>query len=316
MNFGSARARRFTCLALTSILLFALSFPHSYSQAPTPAIISEYKVKDPNGNDVTGQPLVAGGSYSITFAVTIGATLSDQILLSTKFDKVGDRFWSLENNYPGVDTSTWQPGGSSISFRAVQGTARLTVTGKIPANVTMEKLKNDKIVHFPVKIPVLIVALQSTMGILDQKIVNVTDQTLIQYENTLKSKQTVLSSSQTLQQYLTLSQSVIERAQSLAQAGHVEEATELLGIIPATGLPTPPGVETTFLYIAAALGVVAALFAVMFVRANSNKSFIARQADDKAKKLDVLLVKATRIDKGLASEIESIKKELEDLAGR
>jgi len=58
------------------------------------------------------------------------------------------------------------------------------------------------------------------------------------------------------------------------------------------------------------------LLAVMFLRANSSKSIIARQADDKAKKLDVLLVKASRIDKSLATEIETVKKELEELARR
>jgi len=151
---------------------------------------------------------------------------------------------------------------------------------------------------------------------LDQRILNVTDQTMIQYQNVLSSKQNLLSSSQTIPQYVTLGQGIIEQAEELARVGYVEDATKILSVIPSSGLPSPPGVESTFLYIAIGIGVVAALLAVMFLRANSNKSLIARQADDKAKKLDVLLVKANRIDKSLATEIETVKKELEELARR
>lgn len=298
------------------MLLMVSSIPLSYSQAPTPAIISEFRVRDPNGNDITGTPLVAGGTYTISFSVAVGATINDQIVMSTDFEKVGDRYWTLQNNYAGVDTNTWQPGSPSIMFRAIQGTAQFTLTGKVNANITTERVKDDKTIHFPVRIRALTMALQSTSSILENRILDVTDQTLIQYETTLKSKQSLLASSQTIPQYATLAQSIIEQAQSLATAGYVEDATKLLSIIPSAGLPSPPGVESTFLYIAIGVGVVAALFAVMFMRASSAKSLIIRQTDDEAKKLDVLLVKATRIDKSLATEIETIKKELEDLARR
>ena len=302
-----------------AILAFALLFvslPYSYSQAPTPAIISDFSVKDPNGNDVTSKSLVAGGTYTFSFSVAIGTTLNDQIVMSTSLEKIGDRYWTLENNYQGVDTNTWQPGGPRVAFRAIQGTPKFTLAGKINSNMTLEIVKDGKVTHFPAKVLILSIALQSTQNVLDQKILNVTDQAIIQYQNTLDTKQNLLAGSQTIPQYVTLAQGIIEQAQALAKVGYVEDATKILSIIPSSGLPSPPGVESTFLYLAIGLGFVAALFAVMFLRANSGKSVIARQADEEAKKLDVLLVKANRIDKTLAMEIETIKKDLEALTKR
>lgn len=305
-----------TGVATLIVTLFISSIPYSYSQAPTPAIISDFTIRDPNGNDVTTKPLLAGGTYTFSFSVSIGTTLNDQIIMATSLEKIGDRYWTLENNYQGVDTNTWQPGGSRVTFRAIQGTPKFTLAGKINSNITIDTMKNGKIIHFPVKVLALSIALQSTQNVLDQKILNVTDQTLIQYQNTLNSKQNLLSSSQTIPQYVTLAQGIIEQAQVLAKVGYVEDATKILSIIPASGLPSPPGVESTFLYVAIGVGAVTVLLAVMLLRANSSKSVIARQADDKAKKLDILLVKANRIDKSLATEIETVKKELEEIAGR
>jgi len=305
-----------TGIATITITLFLISLPHSYSQGPTPAIISDFIVRDPNGNDVTSKPLVAGGTYMFSFSVAIGTTLTDQIIMSTSLEKVGDRYWTLENNYQGVDTNSWQPGGSRVAFKAIQGTPKFTLAGKINSNMTVEIVKDGKTIHFPVKVPVLSIALQSTQNVLDQKIMNVTDQAIIQYQNTLNTKQNLLAGSQTIPQYATLAQGIIEQAQAIANLGYVEDATKILSVIPSSGLPSPPGVESTFLYLAIGIGVVAAIFAVMFLRANSGKSVIVRQADEEAKKLDVLLVKANRIDKSLAMEIETVKKKLEDLTKR
>ena len=66
-------------ILIISIFLSAILLPISYAQAP--AVITNFTVLDPNGNDVTDEFLVAGGSYTINFEIEIGATLSDNILL-------------------------------------------------------------------------------------------------------------------------------------------------------------------------------------------------------------------------------------------
>ncbi|NSL75264.1 MAG: hypothetical protein HS052_01245, partial [Thaumarchaeota archaeon] len=68
-------------ILIISIFLSAILLPISYAQAP--AVLTNFTVLDPNGNDVTDEFLVAGGSYTINFEIEIGATLSDNILLTT-----------------------------------------------------------------------------------------------------------------------------------------------------------------------------------------------------------------------------------------
>ena len=69
-------------ILIISIFLSAILLPISYTQAP--AVLTNFTVLDPNGNDVTDEFLVAGGSYTINFEIEIGATLSDNILLMIK----------------------------------------------------------------------------------------------------------------------------------------------------------------------------------------------------------------------------------------
>ena len=61
-------------LLIFSLFLSGLILPISYAQAP--AVITSFTVLDPNGNDVTDEFLVAGGSYTINFEIEIGATFS------------------------------------------------------------------------------------------------------------------------------------------------------------------------------------------------------------------------------------------------
>ena len=75
-------------ILIISIFLSAILLPISYAQAP--AVITNFTVLDPNGNDVTDEFLVAGGSYTINFEIEIGATLSDNILLTTSMEKSGN----------------------------------------------------------------------------------------------------------------------------------------------------------------------------------------------------------------------------------
>mgnify|MGYP000347812748 CR=1 FL=1 len=131
-------------ILIISIFLSAILLPISYAQAP--AVLTNFTVLDPNGNDVTDEFLVAGGSYTINFEIEIGATLSDNILLTTSMEKSGNSFWTLNNNYQGVDTSVWTPGSQSITFQAVEGTAQFTLDGKIPESIT-EKEEIDKLLN-------------------------------------------------------------------------------------------------------------------------------------------------------------------------
>ena len=48
-------------------------------------------------------------------------------------------------------------------------------------------------------------------------------------------------------------------------------------------------------------------------RSRSTRSYILGSVSEKADKLDLLLIKASRLDQNLSNEIETIKKELKEL---
>ena len=68
------------------ILSLVFQIPFSSAQV-SPAIISDFVIKDRNGNDVTDQNLLAGGVFEISFSITVGANLNVRILLKTDIDE-------------------------------------------------------------------------------------------------------------------------------------------------------------------------------------------------------------------------------------
>ena len=304
LNFVSA-------LLFFLLLTCCFQIPLSFEQAP--AVLSSFVVLDPNGNDITDKSLVAGGAYTVKFTIEIGATLSDNILLSTSMKKSGNEFWTLENNYAGVDTSTWTPGSQSIMFQAKEGIAEFTLNGMIPGDITEQQLQDiQKTVHSLQQFSILILSLES-MEILDDKTYTITDQTIITYENLLSDKRKILSETSMDAKYSELALSIVNEAETLTSFGFYDDAIVLLSTIPNSDFPEPP--MTTTLYMAASISfaLISLILAFLFYRARTSNSFLVSYVNDKANRLDLVLVRAQRIDKELATEIESIKKELEHL---
>ena len=296
---------------ILSLLLFVTLVPHSFSQAP--AVISSFQVLDPNGNDVTGESLVAGGSYTVKFTIEVGATLTDKILLSTNMEKSGNEFWTLENNYQGIDTSTWTPGSQSITFQAVEGVAEFTLEGKISESITERELTEvQKTVHALAEERILILQLDS-MDILDQRSYVITDQIIISYDQILTSKKNNIDSTSMEEKYKLLASEIISEAEYLTTFGFYDDAIKLLDTIPDSDYPDPPVAATLYLVAAIVFVITSILFGILFIRSRSTRSYILGSVNEKADKLDLLLIKASRLDQNLSNEIETIKKELKEL---
>ena len=296
---------------ILSLLLFVTLVPHSFSQAP--AVISSFQVLDPNGNDVTGESLVAGGSYTVKFTIEVGATLTDKILLSTNMEKSGNEFWTLENNYQGIDTSTWTPGSQSITFQAVEGVAEFTLEGKISESITERELTEvQKTVHALAEERILILQLDS-MDILDQRSYVITDQTIISYDQLLASKTNNIDSTSMEEKYKLLASEIISEAEYLTTFGFYDDAIKLLDTIPDSDYPDPPVAATLYMIAAIVFVIISILLGILFIRSRSTRSYILGSVSEKADKLDLLLIKASRLDQNLSNEIETIKKELKEL---
>ena len=99
--------------SVVAMLVATLVGGSAYAQSPSPAVISSYTVKNIDGSDVTDDRLMAGATYTVSLEINVGVDLSDtKLRLSTPMSKVEDVYWRLLNDYPGVNTNTWQPGQS------------------------------------------------------------------------------------------------------------------------------------------------------------------------------------------------------------
>ena len=294
-----------------SLFLSGIILPISYAQAP--AVITSFTVLDPNGNDVTDEFLVAGGSYTINFEIEIGATLSDNILLTTSMEKSGNSFWPLNNNYEGVETSTWTPGSQSITFQAIEGTVQFTLDGKIPEAITEKEIDDiGKIIHALELVPLLVMSLDS-MEILDERTYTITDQTIISYDALLQSKTEKLDSISMDEKYNSLAFEIVSEAEYLTSFGLYDDAIQLLETIPDSDYPEPPRTTTLLIVSSIFLGITTIAFLLLFIRTRSSTSYLSSSVSEKADKLDLLLIKASRIDRSLADDLETIKKELKEL---
>ena len=258
---------------LISLLFLTITLPVSHAQAP--AVITNFTILDPNGNDVTDEFLVAGGSYTINFEIEIGATLSDNILLTTSMEKSGNSFWTLNNNYEGVDTSTWTPGSQSITFQAVEGNAQFTLNGKIPEAITeKEIIEIDKTIHALELVPLLVMSLDS-MEILDERTYTITDQTIISYDALLQSKKDKLDSTSMEGKYNSLALEIVSEAEYLTSFGFYNDAIQLLETIPDSDYPEPPSTTTLLIAASVFLGITTIVFVLLFIRTRSSASYLS-----------------------------------------
>jgi hypothetical protein len=194
----------------------------------------------------------------------------------------------------------------------------------VPSDYTSEKLSNDRYIHFPKKISLV----QPSIGpentpLVDQakkSELEVVDQAIVTYRQAFIEKESLLITTEADQKYEDLATSVIEEAEELRKHGYVDEATIILNTIPESSADFPVPVEegsyTLYIVIIALLALVLISLIALILRARSNNSFVLQQIDEESGRLDVLLVRISKIDKQLARDIEQVKEQLERISGR
>jgi hypothetical protein len=289
--------------------------------------ITSFEVSNFDGSDVTGDHLMASDSYVITFTIDAGVDLGNNTLIvSTDLGKVGDVYWQLDNDYPGVNTDTWQPGMSTIEFGIVKGTAEFTLRGKVPDTYTSRKItETGAVLHLPRDMALLKLSLGPAGTLLEERSMNVIDQAINTYQKDLILRETALEQATTGPSpadvtYAALAQDVVDQAKALSLKGYVEEATDLLNTLPesAAGYPTPvqEGSYTLYIIIIAALAALLVAALVLLLRSRAGVSLLRQQVDEEAGKLDVLSVRLSKIDRQLAQDIGQVKEQLERISGR
>ncbi len=305
-------------LVVFLLTVYTLSTENLSSQGQPSSLphISTWKVVDLNGVDWTDKTLVAGGTYRISMTITVQVSQPDTTLrLETKLLKSEDRFWSLGNAYRGINTTSWQPGRSHISFIPLQGDAELTLVGQVSKNYTLDILAEGTVLHNERILSLVRLSFENTGQLLEERVVVITDEKLTQFDLLLAKRIGALSGASVDPRFKDLFLAVMEQANASKRVGQVDVAIALLNVLPNPDSFVPePGIESIFLFVAIGLAVVSVVLVIMLIRTKSSTSYIYRQIEEKTRKLDLTLIKLSRIDKNIAAEISQIRSDLEKVA--
>lgn len=308
-------------------LLFILTLPSLLmvvSAQPLPGPhIQDFSVLDQSERNLSGKTLQVGQVYQSWFKLIINVTRAGgELILETNFERTGDAFWQLVNprDFAGIDTSTWTPGSRSIRVKEVAGVAQIGVRGRVPINLTVETLTPDLSRHFLKNFTIvqLRIAGAPGSGVLDAKIVEVTDPVIQKYDELLAARKNLIGSTSTDPVFASVYNRLIALAQDFKKKGNVNGSIDVLNTLPAAaaGLPVAPTNDTTpFIAGLGGAAVVIVALGFMWVRSRSKVYYLNSKVDDQARKLDLTLVRLNKIDKSLADEITQIKEELKRASG-
>lgn len=306
-------------VSLVGAVLVAALPAKSARAAVAAAQVTSMTVTGPDGKVITSEPLRAGAVYTIDFSVKVAAGINDTMSLKTDLVRSpnSDHFWSLKSDYAGIDTATWQPGLPELDFEAVAGDFHMQLIGQVPADYVSTTLENGDVVHVAKDITLVGLYLGSGTTIEENKL-EVIDNEIGAYRQSLDSANAMLKNTKADPQYAGLVSGIVSEAKALGDAGYIKEAVALLAVIPAAGDWIAPRGSTSFMWvIIGVLAVLAVLFLFMLIRMRGAFGLVKSQADEQAKRLELLSARATRIGDGtLAGDISKVKSDLEDLARR
>jgi hypothetical protein len=250
-------------------------------------------------------PVVSGESLTVTFTVNIIVGGSGNLKLATYMQKPSTgTYWEL---IPGdYDLGAgYTPNSASMSFSWVQGTFEMICYGKATSvtratNVTLVQLSGETgDVLDAIKAVVLTAGATEFQNLYDQK----------------EAKLQSLIDSGVAAGYTEMYESMLNQSQALVNKGYVSDAIALLNAIPSSGAPMGSALEMIML---PAIGVAAAgavIFAFLFMRARGKNSYTRLVIEDQIKDLEGLTLRASKIDRTIASNLDSVKDRLKRLVG-
>ncbi len=259
------------------------------------------------GKNTTYAPIIGGTEVTVTFTVNVFTTGSGNLKLSTSMQhsKIKlDRYWELVSGDYALG-SDFNPNSASTQFNWVKGTFTMICYGK--TNVVLKPT------------PLMLVGLYSSTGDpLDSIKPIITTAGADQFQNLYNQKEAKLQSlidAGVAEGYVTLYSNVLNQSTNLANKGYVNDAISLLNSLPNSGEPIGSALELIMLPGIAIAAVVAVVFAVMFLRARGKNSYTQLVIEDQIKDLEGLTLRASKIDRTIASNLDGVKDRLKRLVG-
>ena len=258
------------------------------------------------GKNVQYAPLLGGVNIVVTFTVDVFTTGSGNLKLITALQHSTvetDRYWGLVSSDYNLGSS-FNPNSATADFNWVKGTFTMKCYGKTntvtkPTPITLVKLSSETSSLDSIEATILTAAVDAFQNLYNQK------------EDKLES----LVAAGVAPGYIQLFQNVLSQSVNLVNQGNVEGALSLLNALPNSGEPQGSAFEAIAIPAIGAVAVVAAIFAFLFLRNRGRNSYVQLVLEDQIKDLEGLTLRASRIDRGLSSNLQSIKDRLESLAG-
>ncbi len=303
-------------LLLTTISLTSISLTQAASSSDS-QWITDYKIYDATTDELlvqhdaatnetsTFSPVLPGASVRITFTVNVIADGEGNLKLTSGLSKpTSGTYWV----YDGVDYdlgSTFSPNTATTTFNWVAGEFEITLNGKVPATSSSSKA-------------ITAVTLAGPSGTsLDSIKITATTAEMGNFETLLSQKEDELASlkaSGVDSGYTDMYQNILTVAQAVAAGGDEENAIALLDGL---GANPPAGslMQTLFIPLVVVTAVVAVIFLVLFIRTRSKVSYFTLVVEDQIKDLEGLTLRASKIDRAMSANLDSVKDRLKRLVG-
>jgi hypothetical protein len=250
-------------------------------------------------------PIISGEELTVTFTVNVFTSGSGNLKLSTyMYRPSGGQYWEL---VPGdYDLGAgYTPNSASMEFSWEKGTFEMICYGKVS---TVTKSTNVTLVQLSV----------ATGDVLDAIKVVVLTAGADEYQNLYDQKEAKLQGlidSGVAAGYIQMCENVLNQSKALVNKGYVNEAIALLNAIPSSGEPMGSALEMIMLPAIGVAAVAAVIFAFMFLRARGKNSYTQMVIEDQIRDLEGLTLRASRVDRTISSNLESVKDRLKSLVG-
>ena len=280
--------------------------------------ITKYTVQDSTGklllkvdseagiNDTYSQ-ILAGTELTVTFTIDILVGGSGNLRLSTSMQHSSTHttYWYCDS----VNYSLSNPNSANAAdFNWVKGTVEVVCYGKIPTSAVKSA---------PVRFTLVQLAVAGG-DVLDQIKPYIYNAEMGNYQSLLQAKEDKLQSlrdSGVSAGYVELFSNVIEQAKAEFAGGYVDNAVALLNSLDVSAEPASAVMESLFLPIIVIVAVVAAVLGFLFLRARGKIKYVLLILEDQIKDLEGLTLRASKIDRTIASSLDGIKDRLKSLVG-
>jgi hypothetical protein len=312
-------------VALSLVLLLTTIYAASTVTSPVKAQsggwITAYKIYDYHSNQllvsyspstgiVNSSAVLPGDQVKAEITINIAAAGSGDLKLETNMGQIiSGQFWALESGGNYSLGSDFSAGANPASFNWVQGSFTIDLYGTVPS--PSNAVSTAPITIFQLYGP--------TSGIaLDGITIQASSAAMTQFISLLQTKQGQVNSlrSQGVDSgYIAIWENIISAAQTTANNGNVADAIAMLNALDTSNAPMGSELSSLYIPLIVVFAVIAAIFAVMFMRARGKVSYFQLVVEDQVKDLEGLTMRAARVDRAMASNLDSIKDRLKRLVG-